>query len=79
MEWPYTSTTLAGLLKSMAESIWPGCGPDQVNKVLEARMAHMDGVDGLEDLLGVEWVTDMLDKSTTEEVLEEIKSAKSFK
>ena len=77
MEWEYSTTTLAGLLKAMTEAIWPGCGLDQVEKVLAARMAHLDDVDGLDDLLGVEWITDMFDKSTAEEVLDEVKHAKS--
>eukprot|EP00959_Pyramimonas_sp_CCMP1952_P318440 6663403-Pyramimonas_sp.AAC.1 len=79
MEWQYSSTTMAGLLQSMAENIWPGCGPEQIEKVLAARMANFDDVDGLEDLLGIEWVTDMFDKSTADEVLDEIRSAKSIK
>ena len=79
LEWEYSSTTLASLLQSMTKKIWPGCGLEKVEAVLSARLSNIDTVDGLEDILGLEWVTELFDRSTAEEVCEEIRTAKTMK
>ncbi len=75
----YTDLALAPMLTTLAKKVLPGCTEDMVVRCLQARSIAFETEESLEDLLQIEWVTDVLDKGCADEIMSECKTAAQIK
>ncbi len=75
----YGSLSVASLLTLLAKKIIPGCTDATVLRILTARQVSLESDESVGDLLHLEWITDVFDRSQAEELSNEIKSARQHK
>ena len=77
LEIEYKDTTTIGILEALARHAFPGISDEELIRILERRGYHSEGdMEHCEDLVNIEWVTDLMDASFAEQLRDEISSAK---
>eukprot|EP00959_Pyramimonas_sp_CCMP1952_P079360 1658596-Pyramimonas_sp.AAC.1 len=73
IECDYTDISLSSLLTALAKKLIPGISNAELVNILVRRECSFEVDESLGEVIGLEWVVDTLDKSTSEELHKAIK------
>ena len=79
-DWHPPTTTLAAVLTTMCQKIFKAqCTDGLILQVLRQRFVSFDHDIGVDDLVHMDWVTELFDKSTSEEVSKQVQASKAHR
>ncbi|CAK0852956.1 unnamed protein product, partial [Prorocentrum cordatum] len=77
--WDVTTMSLAGLLTTIAKKALPIYSDAILAQILARRIGTMDSQQHMEDIMELEWVADIFDKTVAEEIQQQANTAKAHK
>ena len=78
-DWAYPSASVCALLQVLCEKILPMNSSALMEAAFLARIGAYDGHEGLAEIINLEWVSDVMDGTVSDEVRSEVTKAKAVR